>query len=906
MRKIDELYRALLTIEKTKENGVSALDLVQFTNLERSNISRYLNTLHRENKLIKLEGRPVLYKSFVEEKTNASRNKNIEKNKIEVINKGLDKLTGANQSLSVSIEKAKAAIIYPPKGLHTILLGETGVGKSLFAEQMYEYAKQANILDADAPFIRFNCADYVDNPSLLIAQIFGVKKGAFTGADKDKDGLLQQADRGILFLDEVHRLPPQGQEMLFTYIDKGLFRPLGETEQMNYVNVRIIAATTEDTDSYLLKTFTRRIPMTIVLPTLKERSLQERYSLIESFIKEESHRIGKSIYINKNCITSYLLYDCPNNIGQLKSDIQLACAKAFLKHKASSNTYILIEQSDLPNHVRKGMLYINEYRKEINELLQTTFDILGFSEKESSPLQLSHEEENIGEDFYNIIDEKVESLKALGMEEREISEILNIDIESHFQKYIGAISERFGRDELNNLVDMETIQIVEEILGLAEENFNKIYDEKIYFGLTFHLERSIDRIRNGEKIFNPKLNFIRVNYEKEFLFAMRIAKIIDSKFLIETPVDEIGYLSMFFTSDAFGTIEEHPKVRIMVMMHGRSTATSMVEVVNSLVGSEDVISIDMPITMRPQMIYEIAKEKAIEISNGQGIIMLVDMGSLTNFGDMIKEETGIETRTIDMVSTLTVLDIARKATMNYSLDEIVNSVINPKNYNKKEEEKDNKKNIIITACFTGEGSSVKIANIVKKLIAHEDINVIPMNIIDDNSFEERIMNLKSTYNILAIISTIDIKIGEIPFIPAIEIFNNKGKQKLINILEEKEMYSNVGISLKEHLLNIDGEEIVHDVKALILKLESTLNLKIPKDVKMGITLHICFLFDNIKRGGSSRDFEGLDEFLKLYPVQISEVKNLIKGLENKYKIQIKDNEMAYILKSLLENNLNLY
>ncbi len=900
MRKVDEVYGTLVQLEKTNKDGVSAMDVVASTNLGRSNISRYLNLLHREGKLIKLDGRPVLYKSIGKDKEN-----HLQDNKVTFSKKGLDKMTGASQSLSISIEKAKAAIIYPPKGLHTILLGETGVGKSLFAEQMYEYAKETNILEREAPFIRFNCADYVDNPSLLIAQIFGVKKGAFTGADKDKDGLLKQADKGILFLDEVHRLPPQGQEMLFTYIDKGMFRPLGETEQMNYVNVRIIAATTEDTDSYLLKTFTRRIPMTIVLPNLKERSLSERYSLIESFIKEESHRIGKSIYINKNCIISYLLYDCPNNIGQLKSDIQLACAKAFLKHKASSNSYILIEQSDLPNHVRKGMLYINEHRKEVNELMQSTYDVLGFSEKDEPQLQLTHEEENIGEDFYNIIDEKIEALKELGIEENEISEILNVDIESHFQKYIGAISQRFGRDELNNLVDIEIIQVVEEILALAEETFNKSYDEKIYFGLTFHLERSVDRIRNGEKIYNPKLNFIRVNYEKEFIFAMRIAKIIDRKFLIETPVDEIGYLSMFFTTDAFGSIEEQPKVRVMVMMHGRSTASSMVEVVNSLVGSEDVLAIDMPITMKPQIMYEITKEKVIEIHNGKGIIMLVDMGSLTNFGDMIKEETGIEIRTIDMVSTLTVLDIARKATMNYSLDEIVSSVIKSNQYNPDEHKPDSNSEIIITACFTGEGSSVKIGNIVKKLINNKELTVMPMNIVDENSFEDRIMNLKLNYNILAIISTIDIKIGGIPFIPAIDIFNNKGKEKLTNILEEAEMYSNVGNSLKEHLLNIKGEEIVKDVKGLLFDLEETLQLNIPRDVKMGITLHICFLFDNISGGGKSREFEGLEEFLKRYSVQIWKVKALIKKLEDKYNIKVKGNEMAYIVKLLIENNISV-
>ena len=63
----------------------------------------------------------------------------------------------------------------------------------------------------DYPFVTFNCADYFNNPQLLLSQLFGHVKGAFTGADTDKIGLVEKANGGILFLDEVHRLPPDGQ-----------------------------------------------------------------------------------------------------------------------------------------------------------------------------------------------------------------------------------------------------------------------------------------------------------------------------------------------------------------------------------------------------------------------------------------------------------------------------------------------------------------------------------------------------------------------------------------------------------------------------------------------------------------------------------------------------------------------
>ena len=132
--------------------------------------------------------------------------RNIKRNKTISSNNSLDMLVGSETSLQVPIQQAKAAILYPPRGLHTLILGETGVGKSMFAELMYEFSKESGVIQKDVSFVRFNCADYADNPQLVMAQIFGVKKGAYTGADSDKEGLLKKADGGIIFLDEIHRL----------------------------------------------------------------------------------------------------------------------------------------------------------------------------------------------------------------------------------------------------------------------------------------------------------------------------------------------------------------------------------------------------------------------------------------------------------------------------------------------------------------------------------------------------------------------------------------------------------------------------------------------------------------------------------------------------------------------------
>ena len=544
VRKEEKIIEALVYLENKKNRGISAYELSEYMKMDRANVSRYLNNLYKEKRVNKSNGRPVLYSSFKLKDVDTGKEKEEEvikererEDELVVKKDSLDRLVGAELSLKLPIQQAKAAMLYPPRGLHTLILGETGVGKSLFAEMMYSFAKESRVIDEDAPFIRFNCADYADNPQLVVAQIFGVKKGAFTGADSDKEGLLKKADGGILFLDEIHRLSPQGQEMLFTFIDKGTFRRLGDTEEQIKAEVQIISATTEDPQSFMLKTFTRRIPMTIILPPLRERTLEERYLLLESFIKEESVRLGKSIYISKNSIISFLLYDCNNNIGQLRSDVQLSCAKAFLNYKVNKSNFILINQSELQSRAQKGIINLKSHRKEVEKISNNMSDIVQFSNKEDVLIPLNLENDSDKDitnlSFYSMIEKKMEELKAQGIDEEKMNDLLNIDLEEHFKKYISSLSNEIEKSELSKVVDIKLINIVEEMLQIASNKLNREFEQKVYFGLALHLQGSIERMTLGIKIRHPKLNLIRAQYREEFMVAMEIVKIVENKFNIE-------------------------------------------------------------------------------------------------------------------------------------------------------------------------------------------------------------------------------------------------------------------------------------------------------------------------------------------------------------------------------------
>lgn len=139
---------------KEQQKKLTASELAAIAAMDRTNASRYLNELVKEQLVAKDESHPVHY-WVIDEKVGHQEE---------------------HLTLKNPIQKAKAAMLYPPRGLHTLIFGETGTGKTLFAECMYYFGLHEGVIASDAPFIAFNCADYAQNPQLLFAHIFGVKK----------------------------------------------------------------------------------------------------------------------------------------------------------------------------------------------------------------------------------------------------------------------------------------------------------------------------------------------------------------------------------------------------------------------------------------------------------------------------------------------------------------------------------------------------------------------------------------------------------------------------------------------------------------------------------------------------------------------------------------------------------
>ncbi len=886
MKRIELVLMKLKEKTSTNPKGCSATEIAEELKLIRGNVSTDLNKLASEGKAIKLKGKPTLF---------IAANEKIEIPVISIINK----FSEANPSLYTAIEQAKAAILYPPNGMNILLLGETGVGKSTFAGIIYKYAIEMKVKSKDSPFITFNCADYANNPQLLLGQLFGVKKGAYTGADFDKEGLLEKADGGILFLDEVHRLPAEGQEMFFTFMDRGVYRRLGETDSERSAKVIIITATTEDPNMNLLQTFSRRIPMVINIPALRNRGIEERFNLIKQFMIEESSRLGKSIKVSVNSLKAFLFYDCPNNIGQLKSDIQLTCAKAYADFLSNRKEDIRISSLELQPYIREGLYKEVEHRQLWNKLIDINNRYCIFDKDEK---QMIFEEKDQDENIYEMLEAKTRELKAKGVEGKQFEEEMESDIEDYFKNYMIRFHNKVDSTNLENIIEQYIMDIIKKVINFCEAELKRELDKQIRYGLAVHISNSIDRIKRNKKIENPKLNKIRKEYNKEFNIALEALKIIEESIDREVPIDEAGFLTMFLIYNSEKIRNKRNDVNVIIIAHGEGTATSMVNAVNGLLGTQYAKGINAPIEEKPQIILEKTKDYIRENGIKSDILFLVDMGSLVTFGREIEKEFKLKTRTIPLVSTLHCIEATRKAMLGYTLDEIYRDTLEVNNLYDNNvldyipDDPEERKLAIVTVCTTGEGSAKAMKALLERTLKFENnfLEIVPVNIIGKESIYSRLDKLSNKYQIICLVSPFELESDYLQY-NLDDVIEGNCIENIQDLINREKVYAKMEDTLEHQLKKIEGKVVLSDIRRFITTVTKLLNIKLTSNAIIGITLHMAVMIDRLCDNGVIDTYANTDSYIKenleLYRI----VKSECSILNTKYIIYISDDEICYLM-----------
>ncbi|MGG5332745.1 sigma 54-interacting transcriptional regulator [Enterococcus sp. AZ163] len=844
----------LKELSELKEQ-ITTNDVAESTHLSRNVVTTYLSQLLNEGLVEKNGTRPVYWTPIAEKKD------------------AFSKFIGAKGSLKAEIDECKAAVTYPPKGFPILITGESGVGKSYLASLIHRFALEEKVITPSANFVTLNCADYANNPELLSSVLFGYRKGAFTGADQDTEGLVKQADGGFLFLDEVHRLNSENQEKLFTLLDLGQYYPLGEKEQPIEVDLRFIFATTESLDKSLLRTFQRRVPMTIKLPAFHERPIHERLEITFDNFVREAQNLEKDFNLSLTEVFQLINQQYKGNLGDLKNRVRLLCARVFMEQQAESVIQI--------GNATEGIIFIS---------------------KETVSSQIT--EELFEQSFSYLIEEIFAPEKITDMNECRFS----------IRKELKKVRRQLQSQAVNSLIiDSFVQQLQKQIIEFqtAYGIFNQLSSEDLEEAaliLSLFLESSAT-LENRSMIEKIKSTYPRSYY----LIGEFVGK-LQPIFTIETERTELLQCLLLFIliGEEYHTIEKVPFF-CLLLSHG-NMASSIQRVVNSLCQTYLFEAFDMPIDASiKEIIIEVEIFLQKQNRRDQEVIVLFDMGSLSQMYKEIKKQSDADLMVINNLTTSMALDIGLQVQQQVPFKEIAkkaehySELTNVQYY----EGLSQNRNIIVS-CMSGAGLSEEIKRIMMDCLA-EETEIITM---DYKDLKQTLNSHELDYfaNTQMILTTTDIdSFKEISIINIYDVMEPEGadlvKRLLIQngeletacnkLLEQfLQFFTIEGIGARLQFLN--PEIVIKEVQEIVEKYEQYYELTLTGRDKLNLYMHIALMIERMmvssrRNEEAAIDEETLDaERKEFYSVS----KNIFHAIERKYNIFVDDYELSLMYELL--------
>lgn len=860
------------------DTGVSTLYLAEQLNLQRTNISSILNQLVSEGEIEKVNGRPVLY--IVAEKNVSEQN-------------SFSNLIGYDSSLKNAVQLAQAAVLYPKRSLDALIVGPSGSGKSYFAWLMYQFAMQKKVLDQDAPFIKVNCKNYVNDEDTLIHDLFHTSDSEFTN-------YFDQGNKGILFIDNISLLPATARNILFQYIESGEYTS-SDSNKKTKVNTILICACNDDINKIMLENYIQKFPIKISLPALAERTMEERFELIQRFFTIESARVGKVLKINSELLRCLMLYECTFNVKQLRNDIQIGCANAFVREYGSTELSLTVYISDFEHYVRKGFLNYKKYRNEIERIIPEnySYSFTNESMEISEIVQSEIQRANI----YEEITIRAEELARRGIDEKEIGLLMSIDVDQLFKRYQKYLAKEIvNTEQLSKLVDQQIIDLVARFLQDASLQFKTEYSPSIFYGLCLHLNGIIDRIKRGQSIPAKQIMDVVEQYKEEYAFTLTFAKKIEKVLEVQLPIDEVVLMTMFIC-DKYQRDETKSEPVILIVMHGDNTATSIALMVNTLVQANNVYGFDISLDEATEVSYQKLQEKIQKIHQGKGVIVLYDMGSIREMCRMIYEETNIELRLLKVPMTQVALEYSRKATMVENIDELYHGIadymaIDAKQYLDIMNVKRPK--AIITLCNTGDGGALQLKNYLEDHIDFGENVVIPLAISDRNELQKEIQEIQKKYRVHCLIGTINPQIGNYPFIPISKIFevDSSDLSRLLEFEHVKEKgvdYNEIYEYLDENLEYVDIEKVRKVLPQVMHDIKKSVDYELSQDQELGLFVHIACSINRILANEKLPENKQKEVIMKKYKKLFKETLKTYQKIEKAFGIIFSDDEIANVV-----------
>ena len=832
--------------------------LSQKLNMQRTNLSSILNQLVNEGKLIKQKGRPVMYQYI-----------NLSEEAEEVFKR----LIGYDQSLKDAVAGAKATILYP-KGKPSILItAQRGCGAHYFAETVFEFAVKSGVVKNREALLVFDCKAYQENPDYRQKLLFGTE---------DEVGILNQSEDGMLFINHIDMLPAYERRRLLSTKERGI----------------LICRTDLDVDQEIYHSLQEKTDFEIKLPSLNERSMEERFQLVKAFLCSEIKDIGKNLEMDVNILSALLLYESADNVAGLKKDIHTGCINCYARKGSSKNKFVEILLSDFPPYVRKGLIYSKTHKEELDELVSEQY-VYAFTHSTMLKKQAQKNEEK--KDIYQSIDDRKKKYKKQEIEEEEIDAYVSISLKEDFQKYYNELSGKISnRSMLENIIANKMIEHVDLFLKKAEETFQIKYDEKIMCALCLHMNSALIRNESKQRVSNEEIVQMTVSYPQEYQLAQEFILETEEVFHTRLNVDEIVFVMMFLLEER---VTKKQQVVTLIAMHGDHSAQEVVKTVNILSNENNTYAFNLPLDQNMKEAYEDFKKEIIRIDQGKGIILIYDMGSLRTMAESIAAETNIDIRFVESPITLIGVACSNKASEEKGIEEIYGylqenfkTAAYSRNYD------GSNKIVVITS--KSETEAEKIQRFINENMSWNDVKIRRIVAANEGQLYSMIDSIAEEGEIVGIVGDYDPLLHQYQFIDVNQLMKSE-KTNLDDYIQTQNELDKTGITetyeyLEENFKELDMAKIEVYLDDFMDKVQDLLKVRLDENKKIGLIIHIVCLLDRIRQEYTPSISFIASGVIDKNKEMVPEVKKLLRPIEKEFNVYINDTEIATIITIIRE------
>ena len=858
-------------IEQTKNLNFENAELfttshiADVLHLSRTITSQYLNELVNENFVLKIKSRPVyfvdiptlenMYSMKLEDQDFLDIEDLLgylnEKGSSESVFK---ELCGYDGYLKNVISQAVEIIEYPPHGLPLIIYGNEGTGKRTLAELLIRNSMMKNgRIGKNTEIVKTELTDTNEH---------------LTEALKQK--ILSCHDNGIVFiLSHFEKMTGVLERYLIQYFEKYANE-----------NIHFIFLSNEKPDAYLSSALRKYIPLTVRLQDFDARPKEERESIVIQLFLREQKILKQPIRISSNVLRTLANAKYTSNIQGLVKVVKQICAHASLNKEKDM---IIVHTYDMPKDQLEGI--------SISEEAVAYIDCEKY---------VSSHEADLYVDFFNALIDTCLTSDINNISER-FSQIYN---EMTSNLLTRSDNDRFLQGIEVTLANIVNTTIQRRFINIPG-NFSFVVAKLVYI-----YDQYDSTFQRWQQTHAADLEKITDQLHQDFvsvsIITDEISELIERT--LEKKLPSVIQAIMTLILHRYNNELGKRKTFGIIICHGYSTATSIANAVNTLIGSYVFDSIDMPIDTTIEAIRDSLADKTERINRFADIVIMVDMGSLEQIGSAIGDRN---VAVINNVTTKMALDVGYKILNGISIDDLFKNA--EEDYKVEYKIIHNlKKDVILFTSEAGIQTAQRMADLFRDSMPEEipvEYRIVP--------YEKALkgdLDIQELGNVLFITGTEQLNLKNMTFIPLEGIITNSnldivsGKlSPYLNETDLKQMILNIRrnftlINVVQYLTILNPKTLLDDTTVAIDILQRKMGMEIQGKRLIGIYIHVCCLIERlVTKSGVIQEDSETTQFIKENKDFVKDVRESFMNMAKRYHIEIPDGELKYMYSFLQED-----